>query len=395
MISRSHHGRNVRVWVALLLLAWRPGYSQGAIHLVPEFYPTIQAGIDACAAGDTVSVAAGTYAGPGNRDLTFHGRDIILTSRAGALATTIDGEMVGRGFLFQDGESEQSLIEGFTVVHGYGWSGGGVSCTYGASPRFRECRFLSNRAQTGGGVYLGASSATFEACVVAGNWAYGVGGGGGVRAAVGDVIFDRCVITGNGGYRGGGFLVEGASVILRSSTVATNMSNNEGGGIFTLGGPILLDRTIIWGNCAADEGHEIYARSPVTLSCAAVDSSGFDTAEAIYEGPSVFDDPRFCAPASCGFATPEGDYSLRGDSPCLPEGNPCAVLIGALDVGCPAPPPEGACCLADDTCVVDQIEECEAQGGSYLGDGTECEPNPCIPTARESTTWGRIRAGYR
>jgi hypothetical protein len=41
---------------------------------------------------------------------------------------------------------------------------------------------------------------------------------------------------------------------------------------------------------------------------------------------------------------------------------------------------EGACCLADGTCVYVTEEECSATyGGNYLGDGVGCEPNPCGP----------------
>lgn len=41
------------------------------------------------------------------------------------------------------------------------------------------------------------------------------------------------------------------------------------------------------------------------------------------------------------------------------------------------PPAEGACCAADGTCTVDTEANCNAGGGTYQGDGTDCEPNPC------------------
>ncbi len=40
--------------------------------------------------------------------------------------------------------------------------------------------------------------------------------------------------------------------------------------------------------------------------------------------------------------------------------------------------PNGACCLPASGCVVVSGAECMAQGGQFLGEGTGCDPNPCI-----------------
>lgn len=54
---------------------------------------------------------------------------------------------------------------------------------------------------------------------------------------------------------------------------------------------------------------------------------------------------------------------VRGLGPCDP--NPC-------------PPPTGACCLPAGLCDARRtVEGCEAEGGTYLGDGTFCEYPPC------------------
>lgn len=39
--------------------------------------------------------------------------------------------------------------------------------------------------------------------------------------------------------------------------------------------------------------------------------------------------------------------------------------------------PDGACCLTDGTCITTNASACFGRGGSYLGDGTSCTPNPC------------------
>jgi hypothetical protein len=45
--------------------------------------------------------------------------------------------------------------------------------------------------------------------------------------------------------------------------------------------------------------------------------------------------------------------------------------------------PTGACCSSVYTCSTASQAECEQSGGIYQGDGTVCEPNPCVPAG-----WG-------
>lgn len=381
------------VWSGILLASVaisRPVI--GRTHLVPEEYSTIQDGIDACETGDTVSVAPGTYSGTRNREISFRGRDVVLRGRAGQNVTIIDCEYLGTGLLFEDYETQDARVDGFTIMRGYGPRGGAVYCN-GASPTFANCVFISNRADTGGALFLATSSACFRSCTIAGNTVYAIGGGGGVRVVTGDLLFDNCVVSGNVGYRGGGFLIEGANVMFKSCTLASNMSNHEGGAIFNLSGAIACERSVVWGNCAAEEGREVYSRTSVTFACSAVDSAGVDGADVLYVGENVFDDPRFCDADSCDVASVGGDYSIRSDSPCMPGGNACGVLIGALGMGCPAP--EGACCLPGGECVLEIESLCTEKGGEYVGDWTACVPDPCAATCVPLRTWGSIKRAFR
>ena len=53
--------------------------------------PDLSAGVDSAAAsGDTLLLGPGTFTGPNNRKVDFQGKDIIVTSQAGAAVTTID-----------------------------------------------------------------------------------------------------------------------------------------------------------------------------------------------------------------------------------------------------------------------------------------------------------------
>ena len=87
-------------------------------------HTTIQEGIAAASRDDTVLVAAGTYSGPLNCDITFGGKDVYLVSEAGADATIIDCGNAARGFVFTQGETPSAVVEGFTIMNGVAPSSG-------------------------------------------------------------------------------------------------------------------------------------------------------------------------------------------------------------------------------------------------------------------------------
>ena len=73
---------------------------------VPADQPTIQAGIDAAADGDTVIVSTGIYP----ESVNFRGQAIEVRSLNGAESTTIVGEVN-----FVNDEDDRSILDGFTV----------------------------------------------------------------------------------------------------------------------------------------------------------------------------------------------------------------------------------------------------------------------------------------
>ncbi len=154
------------------------------IH-VPADQPTIQAGIDAAAEGDTVLLADGTYTGPGNVALRF-GKDIVLRSEHGPAATVIDGEHIpyqGKGMIFDAGETQSCVIEGLTIRRcDLGWSGywgGGIACVNASSPTLRDLVIESNismdswwESGRGGGIWCDSASPMLEDVLLRGNISY-------------------------------------------------------------------------------------------------------------------------------------------------------------------------------------------------------------------------------
>jgi hypothetical protein len=177
---------------ALLLI---PLTTYGATLLVPDQYPTIQAGINASTNGDTVLVASGTYSGGGNFDLDFGGRAIVLMAEYGPENTIIDCGALGRGIYFHSGETGSSVVEGIAITGGSMTYGGGINVT-ASSPTFRHCIIYSNSSANsyGGGFYISNGSPTIVNCTVAGNTSkYG----GGVYLTNSSPVINSCIVVDN------------------------------------------------------------------------------------------------------------------------------------------------------------------------------------------------------
>jgi hypothetical protein len=58
-------------------------------------------------------------------------------------------------------------------------------------------------------------------------------------------------------------------------------------------------------------------------------------------------------------------------------------------------PALGACCFPSTYCLQLTVADCVGAGGTYIGDGVPCDPDPCGATPVTPTTWGRVKANFR
>jgi len=354
----------------------------GAVIHVPSDQPTIQAGIDAAVDGDTVLVADGTYTGSGNRDISFRGKAITVRSESGAENCIIDCEEQGSGFHFTNGESLDSVLDGFTIRNGESFDGGGIFCN-GSSPTITNCTFSDNTADYfGGGFFCYLSSPTITNCTFSanhvGDYYYGYGSlgggiccfhssptitnctfsanhaggweggnGGGIYCESSSSTITNCTFSANGAHGGGyypyaigGGIVCGDSTTITNCTFSDNTADDYGGGIFCYGSSSTITNCIVWNN-SPDGIHDALGVAIVSYS----DVQGGWLGEG-----NIDADPLFVA-------GPEGDYYLSQvaagqveDSPCIDAGSEAAECL-CFNI------PEGFTCLDHLTTRTDHVND--------------------------------------
>jgi len=213
--------------------------------------PTVQAAIDSARDGDIVLVGPGRY----YENLDLKGKKIHLVGEKGRDETILDGSHGQSSVIVcQSGETNQTVIQGFTITGGTGahvWSGrygGGIYCE-SSSPVIRGNRINGNTLGTspsgGGAVHIDfptqAEPVLIEENEVASNESTLNGGGidispHGDLGALGRVVIQENLIKGNqttgdgGGIRIWGW-IEG-SIIIRHNRIVSNDAGDHGGGLY-------------------------------------------------------------------------------------------------------------------------------------------------------------------
>jgi len=198
------HTPTFALTIAIVTASALPRASADTITVGPGGdFSTIQQGLDAAGDYDRVVVENGTYRGPLNTNLDFHGARIELSAITPG-AAVIDCEGSARAFLFDDGEDTLSVVDGFSVTNGFHSTGGGARIV-DSSPMFLNCGFLSCAVDELGGA---------------------------VRVLRGHPVFDSCTFTSNEAVDGGAIAVENGGIALRGSDMTSNAADDFGGALF-------------------------------------------------------------------------------------------------------------------------------------------------------------------
>jgi hypothetical protein len=220
----------------------------------------LQAQIDAAEAGTVIHLPAKRIRG------NFVISKAITLRGAGADRTIVDG--CGRGAVFSiDAAEAEVRIEEMAITGGRSALGGGISVDNGARVFVVGCLIERNLAATGrgGGIAVDNGAIFVSECTLAGNRAQIGGGvfvGGGARAEIA-----ASIIAENVAVRGGALaVVDDASVDVWTSRLEQNEAEAEGHHIYTYGtrthSPRILLSNALLSNCGASAqaiaNHKLY-----------------------------------------------------------------------------------------------------------------------------------------
>lgn len=314
-----------------------------AVIHVPGDKPTVQSAVDYASDGDQIQIAAGVLSGPGNRDIEFHGK-CLLVSGMGTAQTIIDcggSESENHGaFIFGADDTVISVI-GLRVENAcfpLSSTDRGAITVLGGYPAIVNCAVDSNNSH--GISILGATRPRIISTVISSNSGWGISMPGYPYLSLG-VRVSYCQIDHN---QLGGMILTRA---IESTLVVNNtIADNAGHGLFLQGDLPKGSSALVWDTAtlvennviAFNSGRGIYFmpfftgvhyRNNLTYANGSSDVFGLNPDTSCM----ISADPRFCRQQSVF------EYGLSANSPCRAHRNPCGVDIGAYSWVCPS------CCV--------------------------------------------------
>ncbi|MEW5921993.1 MAG: right-handed parallel beta-helix repeat-containing protein [Bacillota bacterium] len=249
---------------------------------VPGCFSTIQEGIAAARAGDTILVKPGTY----HENIDFMGKSITLRSTRPldpriVASTVIQGNGKEPTVRFQNGESAKTVLQGLTITVGellqdretgryYSnrppvvATGGIIFVASGSAPLIKNNIITSGTAERGGAIYINASSPVISNNTISGNKALWEGGGIYVCAGAKPVINGN-IFSNNFAEDGGGIYVQDALPLIRENVMRENTAAYRGGGVMISGSAPEISGNSFEGNSAGEcgGGGVLFGSSPL------------------------------------------------------------------------------------------------------------------------------------
>jgi hypothetical protein len=413
----------------------------GATHRVPSEYATIQAGVDASVAGDTVLVAPGTYTDWEHRGLrsacVFLADGVILLSEAGPNATTIDMQGAGTGLadvVFSDQiASATTVMEGFTIT-GVMFARSGALVVGTGKITFRDCVF---RDMDGGSFGAAGLVSWCDVDVIDCEFRdlkCVTGGAGIVMSNESDLFVDGCLFT-NCVERAINALaqdnlIQEQAVITNSTFIGNSEANSGGGGAIAIG---IYQLGVTISNCYFENNSAVSGGGAVGIN--AVGATSFAVQNCVF-----WDNRTTMGGGGGGALTTGGSGSVIGNTfhgnTAFGAGPAAAFQVGSIQfksnvvsgsIGAPAVYElsgvvNSSCNVYWDNAgghafgfslsatdrVVDPLH-CDASSGDF----TVHEASPCLPensagcgqigalgqacgsVSVEARSWGRIKEDYR
>jgi hypothetical protein len=211
----------------LSLIYFSPDIYSKVIN-IPSDVNSIQAGINLANAGDTIFVHPGIY----NENIDFLGKEItvcsfylIMKDESHISNTIINGKEQCSVVTFENEETRNACLIGFTIQNGKDdWSGGGIYCE-NASPTLKHLIIKDNQAGGGGGLF----------CIDFSN-----------------PYLQNVLITNNKAEKGGGIMsMSNSQPVLVNVTIADNIAD-QGDGLICCGSqPFIINSLISDSICCA------------------------------------------------------------------------------------------------------------------------------------------------
>jgi len=251
-------------------------------------YATIQYGLNNAFNRWEVLVQPGEYI----ENLNFQGRCATVIAVEGAENTIINGSQLGSVVTFDSYETNEAVLDGFTIVNGQSQLGGGIYCLF-SQPVLRNLVIKDNHAVLGGGIAIMNS----------------------------ELLMQNVLITNNSSSNFSGGIHSLNSDLTLINVTNTYNTSNITGGLCCTNTNLYMINCIFWGN----EGIEIsfYVSDPqcfATISYSnlqggeeGIDSNENDTI--FWLVGNIDDDPLFVGAG-------EYPFSLTEDSPCIDAGTP-------------------------------------------------------------------------